>query len=77
MEFSGRGHMRGVPHTAGTREYLTCERGHIRLTVGGQAWTLDPGDVLVFRGDQKHHYHNPDPTPSVAYSVVMLAPPGH
>ena len=64
----------GVPHTPGTREYLTCERGMLRLTASGSSWELAPGDVVVFRGDQKHAYTNPGDDEAVAYSVVLLAP---
>jgi XRE family transcriptional regulator, regulator of sulfur utilization len=66
--------MAGVPHTPGTREYLTCELGVVALTVAGETFTLAPGDVLVFRGDQRHSYHNPGDRPAVAYSAVLLAP---
>ena len=64
----------GSPHTPGTREYLTCETGQLALSVGGQVHTLSPGDVLVFRGDQRHGYRNPGDTEAVGYSVVVLAP---
>ncbi|HET9622990.1 MAG TPA: XRE family transcriptional regulator, partial [Kofleriaceae bacterium] len=53
------GRMTGVPHTPGTREYLTCERGTVELTVAGQVYRLAEGDVVTFRGDQRHGYHNP------------------
>jgi len=66
--------MAGVPHTPGTREYLTCEIGSIELSESGQIWRLEPGDVVVFRGDQKHGYRNPGRIRTVAYSVVALAP---
>jgi len=66
--------MVGVPHTAGTREYLTCERGRVELSAAGESWTLGPGDVLVFRGDQKHSYKNVGESRVVAYSVVVLVP---
>ena len=66
----------GTPHTTGTREYLTCERGKLALAVSGEVHVLEEGDVLVFRGDQKHSYHNPDPQESIGYSVVVLAPAG-
>lgn len=66
--------MTGVPHTPGTREYLTCERGTIRLSASGQRWELAQGDVVVFRGDQRHAYSNPGQGPAVGYSVVVLAP---
>ena len=49
----------GVPHTPGTREYLSCIRGTIDLLVAGERWRLVEGDALVFRGDQRHSYRNP------------------
>jgi transcriptional regulator with XRE-family HTH domain len=74
MELPRGGSMTGVPHTAGTREYLTCERGQIQLSAGGASWTLEPGDVVVFRGDQRHGYRNVGVGTTVAYSVVAFAP---
>jgi transcriptional regulator with XRE-family HTH domain len=76
MELPARAAMAGVPHTAGTREYLTCERGEIELGVGGATFTLAPGDVVVFRGDQKHGYRNPGAATAIAYSVVAFSPVG-
>jgi transcriptional regulator with XRE-family HTH domain len=66
--------MTGVPHTPGTREYLTCEIGAIELTASGERWLLAPGDVVVFRGDQKHGYKNSGRGKAIAYSVVVLNP---
>ena len=74
MELAPGAYMAGVPHTPGTREYLTCESGTVQLSVGGEVWTLGPGDVVVFRGDQKHGYRNPKAQPAVTYSIVALAP---
>jgi quercetin dioxygenase-like cupin family protein len=68
--------MGGVPHKLGTREYLTCERGQIELSAGGESFTLDPGDVVVFRGDQRHGYRNTAPGTTIAYSVIAFAPVG-
>jgi transcriptional regulator with XRE-family HTH domain len=76
MTLPPRAAMGGVPHTAGTREYLTCERGRIELGAGGATFVLDPGDVVVFRGDQKHGYRNPGTVEAIAYSVVAFAPIG-
>lgn len=73
MELPPRGRITGVPHMPGTREYLTCESGEIVLTVAGEEWRLAPGDVLVFRGDQRHSYANPGAYRAVGYSVVVLA----
>lgn len=66
--------MAGIPHTPGTREYLTCEQGEVELSESGQVWRLKPGDVVVFRGDQSHGYRNPGREPAIAYSVIALAP---
>jgi len=74
MELPPGGRLSGVPHMPGTREYLTCERGEVLLAVGGVQFALAPGDVLVFKGDERHSYRNTGARLAVAYSVVLLAP---
>lgn len=66
--------MTGVPHTPGTREYLTVEQGELELTVSGERFVLLRGDVVMFRGDQKHAYRNATGKEAVAYSVIAFAP---
>jgi transcriptional regulator with XRE-family HTH domain len=73
MEIPAGGQIIGVPHMPGTREYLTCEAGLIQLAAGGERWRLTPGDVVVFRGDQRHSYTNAGSRTAVGYSVVVLA----
>jgi transcriptional regulator with XRE-family HTH domain len=73
LELPPGARMTGVPHTPGTREYLTCESGRITLVAAGEQWALSPGDVVAFRGDQRHSYANHTPAPAVGYSVVALA----
>ena len=73
IELPPKGRMPGTPHTPGTREYLTCERGRILLVAAGEKWELEPGDLVVFRGDQRHSYTNVGDGPAVGYSVVTLA----
>jgi transcriptional regulator with XRE-family HTH domain len=73
MELPAGSYMTGIPHTQGTREYLTCESGMVELTVAEEKWRLQAGDVVVFRGDQKHAYRNPGTISAVAYSVLSLA----
>lgn len=68
------GRLRGIPHTVGTREYLTCERGVVELAVAGEVYRLGAGDVVVFRGDQRHGYHNPGGTEAITFSVIAFAP---
>ena len=71
MGFEGGARMTGTPHRPGTREYLTCESGSVELIASGEIYRLEPGDVVVFRGDQRHGYRNLAPGPTVAYSVVL------
>jgi transcriptional regulator with XRE-family HTH domain len=74
MELPAAQRLVGVPHTPGTREYLTCEAGTIELVASGQVFRLSEGDVVVFRGDQRHSYSNPGRAPAIGYSVVILKP---
>lgn len=72
-ELQPGGSMIGTPHKTGTREYLTCERGRVELVAAGQHHLLNEGDMLVFRGDQRHSYINPDKRrTSVSFSVVCF-----
>jgi len=74
IELVPGGQFTGVPHTRGTREYLTCEHGTIELIAAGERWLLEKGDSLAFRGDQRHSYRNPDSREScVAFSVVCIS----
>jgi transcriptional regulator with XRE-family HTH domain len=74
IELPPRARMVGTPHTPGTREYLTCESGAIDLVASGETWSLAAGDVLVFRGDQRHSYANAGTKAAVGFSVVLLCP---
>ncbi len=74
MELPPRSQLTGVPHMPGTREYLACEAGTIVLAAAGERWTLRAGDVVVFRGDQRHSYANRGTMIAVGYSVVLLVP---
>jgi XRE family transcriptional regulator, regulator of sulfur utilization len=74
MELLPGAQMTGVPHRLGTREYLACESGQVDLVVSGEKFVLTPGDVVVFRGDQKHSYANRGIKTAVAYSAILLGP---
>jgi len=73
MELKAGARMTGIPHTPGTREYLMCEEGAIELVAAGERYTLAAGDVVSFRGDQRHSYSNPGKVRVVGYSVVVIA----
>ena len=72
MELPPGSLMAGVPHRLGTREYLACESGLVELVVSGEKYELSPGDVVVFRGDQKHSYANRGQKVAIAYSAIVL-----
>ena len=74
MELAPGAQMTGVPHRLGTREYLACESGSVELVVSGEKYNLDAGDVVVFRGDQRHSYLNRGSRTAVAYSAIVLGP---
>lgn len=73
LELPPHAKMTGVPHTPGTREYLTCETGEMILVASGEEYRLEPGDVVAFRGDQRHSYVNAGARLAIAYSVVVIA----
>lgn len=74
MHFPHGSRLTGVPHTEGTREYLTVEKGQLELSVAGEQHRLSAGDVVAFRGDQKHGYANVGPGEAIAYSVISFQP---
>lgn len=74
MELPPGSRLVGVPHTAGTREYLACESGQLLLVASGERYALEAGDVVVFRGDQRHSYENPSKKLAIGYSAVLLTP---
>ena len=73
FELPPKSKMIGVPHTPGTREYLACETGTVTLVASGEEYVLEPGDVVAFRGDQRHSYVNDGPKLAVAYSFVIVS----
>jgi hypothetical protein len=44
--------------------------------VGGESYALAAGDVVMFRGDQRHAYTNTAGSETIAYSVIAFAPSG-
>ncbi len=75
MVLAAGARMTGVPHRAGTYEYLYCVRGCITLFVEGTRLVLERGDLAAFSGDQKHGYHNRGDRVAEGFSVVTLRGP--
>ena len=66
--------LRGVPHLAGTKEYLFVDRGELQVFVDGEHYLVGEGALLAFPGDCAHSYHNPGRKIATGFSVVALAP---
>lgn len=76
LELEPGARMAGVPHTSGTKEYLTPLQGEVTVRVSGGTFVVERGDVFAFPGDQPHSYHNSGNSRAVCISVVVVAPPG-
>lgn len=48
------GALRSAPHFEGTREFLTVQKGRIRVESGPDAEELNPGDSASYRADLPH-----------------------
>lgn len=73
MELQPGARHTGAPHEAGSREFLACERGQLVLRTARHRWTLNPGDVVAYAGDQPHTYSNPGGVVAVGITVVRLS----
>ena len=74
MDFQPRATLRGTPHLPGTRAYFTCLDGVVAISVDGNRFELERGDVLAFPGNVRHSYENPHTTRTASgVSVVILA----
>ncbi|MBX2802649.1 MAG: XRE family transcriptional regulator [Myxococcales bacterium] len=71
MAFAPGARLSGAPHPPGSWEYLAVERGRIQLTTPDERWTLRAGEVVHYRGDATHGYHNPDSTPALAFTLIL------
>jgi transcriptional regulator with XRE-family HTH domain len=67
------GEERAHSHAAGTREHIFVDRGQLVIETGGQRAELQAGDVLFFRADRPHRYHNPGKEPT-RFFLVMRYP---
>ena len=76
IEINPGAKMRGIPHAAGTKEYLHCIQGEFNIHIGGDYYLVSKGDVLVFPGEIHHSYENNGKGKAVGLSVVTIAPVG-
>ena len=65
------GALRSSPHFQGTREFLTVQKGHVRVETGGDMENLNPGDSSSYRADTQHAIINTGKGEALLYLVVI------
>jgi len=67
------GALRSAPHYEGTREFLTVQRGVVRVTSGQDACELHPRDSAYYPADVQHAIENIGPDDAALFLVVTYA----
>ena len=65
------GALRSSPHFEGTREFLTVQKGRLRIESASDAEELNPGDSASYRADVSHALINAGKTEAIAYLIVV------
>jgi transcriptional regulator with XRE-family HTH domain len=63
------GELRSAPHFEGTREFLTVQKGRVRVESGSDTDELEPGDSANYRADLPHAIVNLARGESVVFLV--------
>ena len=63
------GALRSAPHFSGTREFLTVQKGSVRVESAGDFEKLDPGDSASYRADVPHAIVNAGRSAAVIFLV--------
>ncbi len=69
VQLQPEGALRSAPHFEGTREFLTVQKGHVRVESAGDAEKLNPGDSASYRADVPHAIINIGRTEAVIFLV--------
>jgi transcriptional regulator with XRE-family HTH domain len=67
------GTLQSSPHFAGTREFLTVEEGHVRVTSAKESVELRKGDSCHYPADVPHEITNLGESDAVAFLVDIYA----
>jgi transcriptional regulator with XRE-family HTH domain len=63
------GALRSAAHFKGTREFLTVQKGRLRVESAGDSEELGPGDSATYRADVDHALVNTGPTEALLLLV--------
>jgi len=65
------GALRSSPHFEGTREFLTLQKGRLRIESAADAEEVETGDSASYRADVPHALINIGKTEAVIYLIVI------
>ena len=65
------GGLRSSPHFEGTREFVTLQKGRLRIESASDAEELSPGDTASYRADVPHALINTGKTESIVFLIVI------
>ena len=71
VRFQPGGGLRSSPHFEGTREFLTVQKGRVRVESSGDGEELGPGDSASYRADVSHAILNAGKTEAAAFLIVI------
>jgi transcriptional regulator with XRE-family HTH domain len=69
VQLQAGGALRSAAHFEGTREFLTVQRGQVRVESGADSEVLGPGDSASYRADVTHAIVNQGRTEAVVFLV--------
>ncbi len=67
------GELRSAPHYAGTREFVTVQRGKVKVESGGDSDILHAGDSASYRADVPHALVNVGQGEALLYLVDIYS----
>jgi transcriptional regulator with XRE-family HTH domain len=65
------GALRSAPHFEGTREFLTLQKGRLRIESANDAEELNSGDSASYRADVPHALINAGKTEAIVFLIVV------
>jgi transcriptional regulator with XRE-family HTH domain len=71
IRFQRGGALRSAPHFEGTREFLTVQKGRIRVESAGDVEELNPGDSAHYRADVPHAITNSGKGDAAVFLIVI------
>ena len=71
VRFQAGGGLRSSPHFEGTREFLTVQKGRVRIESAGYTEELAPGDSASYRADVPHAILNSGRGEATVFLIVI------